>query len=216
MSYIQVKTPDSPYFTTLNTEAMDVEIRRSFLGVRFITDDGEVLSVCMRDSGFELSYSDVNAEDNDGETGFAQTDISLQHGHVNTRKEGSNLVEHARLELEALGEEPDVIRSFLSVISAFTDYGHSGGSGPIFIEQLNRLLNMENLTPITNNPAEWIHHGEDIWGEPGGIWQNTRNPKAFSKDGGATYAITEAQGELDFTHTSANYEPKKEEGLISG
>lgn len=60
MGQIFLKTPDSPYGCKIETEGMDVELRRVFLGVRFISESGEELSVCMRDSGFEIRYSGEN------------------------------------------------------------------------------------------------------------------------------------------------------------
>ena len=92
----------------------------------------------------------------------------------------SNLVAHARRELELIGEEPDTIEGYLKVIQAFADMGHSGGSASVAIPTINRLLQFENLTPLTDDPADWIEVGYDMW-------QNRRNPKMFSEDGGQTY-----------------------------
>lgn len=71
MPEITIKTPNGPYLAKLDTEAMDVEIRKAFLGVQFITENGEELSVCMRDSGFELTYLVPNNE---------PASMSLQNG----------------------------------------------------------------------------------------------------------------------------------------
>lgn len=73
MPEITIKTPNGPYVAKLDTEAMDVEIRKAFLGVRFVTENGEELSVCMRDSGFELVYTDKTK---------GPCDIALQNGVV--------------------------------------------------------------------------------------------------------------------------------------
>lgn len=98
-----------------------------------------------------------------------------------------SLVEHAKRELDLLGEEPWLVEGYLKIVKIVSDMGHSGGSASVFIPTLNRLLSFENLTPLTEDPEEWQHHDEEVWGEPGGIWQSIRNPKAFSKDGGETY-----------------------------
>jgi hypothetical protein len=71
--------------------------------------------------------------------------------------------------------------------------GHSGGSASVAIPTINALLQFKNLRPLTNDPKEWVHHGEEIWGEKGGIWQNERNAEAFSKDGGKTYYLISEQ-----------------------
>jgi len=76
MPEITIKTPNGPYVAKLDAEAMDVEIRKAFLGIQFITEDGEKLSVCMRDSGFELVY----------EAKFKEpANVSLQNGIVKYR-----------------------------------------------------------------------------------------------------------------------------------
>lgn len=101
----------------------------------------------------------------------------------------SNLVDHAKRELELLGEDPRVIDGYLKVIQAFADMGHSGGSASVAIPTIEALLLFKNLTPLTDNPDEWIQHSEDVWGASGGIYQSKRNPEAFSKDGGKTYYL---------------------------
>ena len=96
------------------------------------------------------------------------------------KKPPSNLVIHARRELELIGEEPDVITGYLRVIQAFADMGHSGGSASVAIPTIGRLLRFENLAPLTNDPDDWIEVGY-------GMWQNRRCSRMFSEDGGRTY-----------------------------
>ena len=43
---------------------------------------------------------------------------------------------------------------------------------------------------LTDDPDEWQYHDETVWGAKGGIWQNRRDPSAFSTDGGKTYYFT--------------------------
>lgn len=60
MAKITIKEPNTSYKTykaVVDTEVMNVEIRDAFLGVRFLTKEGEQLSVSMRDGGFEVRYS---------------------------------------------------------------------------------------------------------------------------------------------------------------
>lgn len=117
----------------------------------------------------------------------------------------SNLVEHARRELELIGEDPEVISGLLNVVQAFADMGHSGGSASIAIPMINQLLQFKPLSPLTDDPEDWFYHGEEIWGEPGGIWQNRRNSEAFSKDGGKTYYLL---SDNDRSIIHASYEKK--------
>lgn len=101
----------------------------------------------------------------------------------------SNLVTHARRELVLIGEDPETIDGLLKVIQAFADMGHSGGSASIAIPMINALLQFKNLSPLTDDPGEWVHHTAEQWGEPGGVWQNKRNGEAFSNDGGYNYYL---------------------------
>lgn len=94
----------------------------------------------------------------------------------------SNLIAHAKRELEMIGEEPAFIEGYLKMIQIFADMGHSGGSASIFIPTLNALLQYKNLKPLTNDPKEWNDVGNVTW-------QNSRNPEAFSEDDGKTYYL---------------------------
>jgi len=105
--------------------------------------------------------------------------------------EESNLVIHARRELNIIGEEPDIIEGYLKVIQAFADMRHSGGSAMVAIPVINRLLQFQNLAPLTDNPDDWIEVGD-------GLWQNRRCSKMFSTDGGKTYTDVE---DRDFPKT---------------
>lgn len=100
----------------------------------------------------------------------------------------SRLVEHARTELELIGEDPAYAASLIAAVAAFASFGHSGGSAMCAIEQLNALLNFENLAPLTANPDEWTDRSTES-GYP--LWQSTRNSKAFSENGGQTYWLVD-------------------------
>lgn len=109
------------------------------------------------------------------------------------RKQPSNLVAHARRELALIGEEPDTIDGYIKVIQAFADMGHSGGSASVAIPVINRLLSYENLSPLTDDPDDWIEVGY-------GMWQNRRCSRMFSEDGGKTY--TDVDDRDKFVHTT--------------
>lgn len=103
----------------------------------------------------------------------------------------SALVEHARKELERIGEEPEVIDWYLRIIREYASFGHSGGSASATAVVLEELLRFRPLTPPTNDPSEWIKHSPDSWDGKNPIWQNTRDGRAFSTDGGDTYTLVD-------------------------
>lgn len=106
----------------------------------------------------------------------------------------SNLVRHAKRELELIGEDPETVEGYLEVIRAFAKMGHSGGSASVAIPTIHQLLQFKNLSDLTNDPNEWNHIAEEQWGSPGGIWQSSRDPEAFSNDGGQTYYLLSEGG----------------------
>lgn len=108
--------------------------------------------------------------------------------------DNSNLVKHAQRELEIIGEDPDFIQHYLDVVRLFASQGHSGGSASVFIPTLQKLLNFENLTPVTDEPIEW----QEV---QAGLWQNVRNGSFFSKDGGRTYYNVEDKPAEDGSKT---------------
>lgn len=89
MAKITLSEPDGPYKCQIDTDVMTVEIRDAFLGVKFITEDGEHLSVCMRDSGFEVHYSG-NHNDDDSEKGFDSGWISFNNSFINKLTKDDN------------------------------------------------------------------------------------------------------------------------------
>lgn len=65
MAQIIIKEPSNstPYSATLETDVMDVTIKRVFIGVGFETEDGARLSVCERDNGYVVRYVDAAGND---------------------------------------------------------------------------------------------------------------------------------------------------------
>lgn len=102
-----------------------------------------------------------------------------------------NLVEHARRELELCGqtaEDPGYAASVVAAVAAFLSYDHSGGSAMLAVDQLHRLLQHRTLSPLTSDPDEWADRSQES-GYP--LWQNVRDPRAFSPDGGQTWSWAE-------------------------
>lgn len=94
----------------------------------------------------------------------------------------SNLVEHAKRELARLDNDEEFNQTIINAVTAFAEYGHSGGSASYAIPILNDLLQFKALTPLTNDPSEWNEVGE-------GVWQSSRNSEAFSTDEGKSYYL---------------------------
>ncbi len=122
-----------------------------------------------------------------------------------------SLVDHARYELEAIGqfeEDPAFAQSLVAAVAVFASYRHSGGSAGIAIQMLADLLRFTNLSPLTTNPDEWQLIDSAISGTEN-LWQNRRNGACFSKDGGLTYYCLDdpknEYGELP-THSSKEYQ----------
>lgn len=103
----------------------------------------------------------------------------------------SNYTEWARKEIELAGlfgpkSDYDGMLgdALMALVEAFDGQGHSGMSASIVAHAFGKLMRWEPLTPITSDPDEWY----DRSGESGGpLWQNKRDSKAFSKDGGKTW-----------------------------
>ena len=99
---------------------------------------------------------------------------------------GNPLVDHARHELDLIGEDQDVTDGIVKVIKAFAAVADSGGSTPFVIDRVEKLMRFQPLSPLTDDPAEWQDQTRAS-GHP--LWQSRRNPSAFSTDGGKTYTL---------------------------
>lgn len=103
----------------------------------------------------------------------------------------SNLVLHAKRELAILGytgEEPagDPNRwmhdHIMKMVETFADECHSGSSASYAIHVLDKVLQFQNVTPLTDDPQDWCEVGPEVW-------QCRRRSDAFSDDGGKTYYL---------------------------
>jgi hypothetical protein len=101
----------------------------------------------------------------------------------------SNLVRHAHAELLRAGlwDEDSDYRGMLAdavfdLVKVFAEQGHSGFSASMARDLFAKLSDFQSLGPITDDPAEWIEVGPEMW-------QNSRMPSAFSTDGGRTHYL---------------------------
>lgn len=77
-------------------------------------------------------------------------------------------------------------RACEEMLMVFVSQGHSGMSAPIVAQVFYKLMRWLPLTPLTNDPAEWMDHGNNQW-------QSRRRPDAFSNDAGKTwYSVDDA------------------------
>lgn len=58
MAKIKIETPNTPYATVVETGANEVTIEEAYIGIGFKTKENRKLSVCMRDGGYEVRYTD--------------------------------------------------------------------------------------------------------------------------------------------------------------
>lgn len=103
----------------------------------------------------------------------------------------SNLVKHAEFEMrraKLYDADADyggmVPAAVMALVEAHAAQRHSGFSHGLVLSIFNKVVNFKTLTPITSEPSEWFDQSE-VTGQP--MWQNTRCPSVFSKDGGATW-----------------------------
>lgn len=103
----------------------------------------------------------------------------------------SNLVDHARRELQLLGEDEALAANLVACVAVFASFGHSGASAACAVQELTELLQFKTLTPVGTTADEW-HDVSEASGMP--MWQNRRNPAIFSKDSGRTwYDVSDAE-----------------------
>jgi len=99
-----------------------------------------------------------------------------------------NRMEHARAELMMLGKDKKSVQLYLDAVSAISDVMDTGDSFIDIVNNLTKVVYFQNISPLTDSPDEWMNVGAMI-GKQLSMWQSTRNPEAFSTDGGKTYYL---------------------------
>lgn len=103
--------------------------------------------------------------------------------------EESGLVRHALRELEIsdVGEDYDGLigKWVMELIRTLAKQGHSGASAEKTLRIFNLLAERRALTSISSDPDEWRDMSAYNDGEA--LWQNIRDSRYFSRDGGKNY-----------------------------
>ena len=109
----------------------------------------------------------------------------------------SPFIENARNELQKgkwldpNGEfKGKVGTAVLELLEAFEKQGHGSPAATAVTNLFERLVAKENLTPLTDDPAEWTKVEAELW-------QSKRNPNAYSKDKGKTYTLMGEHSQRD-------------------
>jgi hypothetical protein len=118
-------------------------------------------------------------------------------------------IDHAETELKLLGEDQEVIDNIALMMEVWESMGHSGGSHFALLSTLEKLMRLENLTPLTDDPSEWSLIDKDMWPDQDeNAYQSLRNSAAFSNNAGLTYWLV---GEPEKVYPSAK---KQADGTI--
>ena len=170
--------------------------------------DGLVVSVRWDGSDRECTYvlsveAAPPAEESDTDIAAHGDAAPKPHTEPPTRPTGSNLACHAWDELDRVGlftGDGDAYggmtgRAVMGLVDVFVEQGHSGMSASIVIDILRRVLAFEPLSPLTDDPAEWMEVTD-------GLWQSRRQSQAFSQDGGKTYRLNDDHATLHATDVS--------------
>lgn len=99
-------------------------------------------------------------------------------------------IDRALAELVRLNEDPGLIKSMIKVMEAFEDERLSPLARRFAVPYLYRLMSAKPLSPLVDDPQEWERVGD-------GLWRSTRDPEAFSKDGGKTYFLSSDADMMD-------------------
>lgn len=103
----------------------------------------------------------------------------------------SDLLTHAEQEIDILiaianrySAPIDIEKytAYLAILSKFEKYILPDDPTDVFLDSLERLLYGEPLSPLTDDPGEWISTSP-------GLHRSKRSRNALSRDGGKTYYL---------------------------
>lgn len=85
---ITISNESTDHCVFVDTDVQDVLITEAYIGPKLVTNDGEELSVCMRDNGFEVTYMDPD----DVEHCYSFNDGFVRRLSLKGRKTNDNVV----------------------------------------------------------------------------------------------------------------------------
>lgn len=88
------------------------------------------------------------------------------------------MVAHANSEVTLAGLDAVTAASYMQAVQGFANLNLTNDD----IAQITKLLNMENITPLTTNPSDWTQISDTLW-------TNSRNEHVYSQDGGNSYYV---------------------------
>ena len=139
-----------------------------------------------------------------------------------------SLIEHAKRELELLGNGSEFDRHILKIVEIFANEGHTRFTAHYAISLISKLLRFQLLTPLTGDHSEWNEVGEEKMkdGTIETLFQNNREGSIFKVgENGEAYTIdgkifSDDDGETWWTNYESRvsvtfpYIPKEPERVI--
>lgn len=104
----------------------------------------------------------------------------------------TTLGDHAAAELDHEGIVDPDRASILTIVGTYAEY--SDAARPAIIAKVNTLLQFKPLSALTNDPAEWTDRSSLVGGQS--LWQSTRDPDAWSHDGGLHFWYMSSVGAI--------------------
>lgn len=106
----------------------------------------------------------------------------------------SRLETHIVRELTIKKYPPATIAAFVQICDIFRSMPTAGlppeeATPETLTSMLADLLTFQRLSPITNDPAEWVAVGSTTLGKALTLHQNIREPKILSADSGKTWFV---------------------------
>lgn len=99
-------------------------------------------------------------------------------------KEVSQLIKHARRELDMAGLKGEQRKLVMDLVAVFNRQYQDKKASPGTVTIFSQLATFKPLSPLTDDPNEWMSVSKDF-DRP--MWQSERYPAAFSEDGGKTW-----------------------------
>lgn len=96
------------------------------------------------------------------------------------------LGDHAIAELDIVGAVDPIRSAVITVVGTLADLDATTDRVTA-LGYINTLLKFLPLTPLTNDPAQWIDRSAILGERP--YWQSSRNPDAWTHDHGDTYYL---------------------------